>query len=68
MAAMPFIEPEHGRSARCAARSFLDGLKVVGSQGGAIAAPSGGTTIDLEARTAIGEILAAMREHGLIES
>ncbi len=46
----------------------VDGLKVVGPQGAAIAAPSGGTTTDLEARTAIGEILAAMREHGLIKT
>lgn len=46
----------------------LDGLKVGGPQGAAIAAPAGGTTADLEARTAIGEILAAMREHGLIET
>lgn len=46
----------------------LDGLKVVGPQGAAIAAPTGGSTADLEARTAIGEILAAMREHGLIET
>ena len=46
----------------------VDGTKVVGPQGAAIAAPAGGTTADLEARTAIGQILAAMREHGLIET
>ncbi len=46
----------------------LDGLKVVGPQGAAIAAPTGGSTADLEARTAIGEILAALRDHGLIET
>jgi hypothetical protein len=44
----------------------LDGLKVVGARGVAIAAPTGGVTADAEARTAIGEILAAMRAHGLI--
>ena len=44
----------------------LDGIKVVGPQGAAIAAPTGGSTADLEARTAIGQILAALREHGLI--
>lgn len=47
---------------------FLDGQKVVGARGAAIAAPAGGTTADLEARTAIGQILAATRGHGLIET
>ena len=46
---------------------MVDGVKVVGSQGPAIAAPAGGTTADIEARAAIGQILAAMRQHGLIE-
>ena len=46
---------------------FVDGLKVVGSRGSAIVAPTGGTTIDSEARTAIGQILIEMRLHGLIE-
>jgi len=45
---------------------LIDGLQVVGSQGGAIADPSGGTTVDAEARTAIGAILTALRAHGLI--
>jgi hypothetical protein len=44
----------------------LGGVKVVGAQGSAIADPSGGTTIDSQARTALGQILAALREHGLI--
>jgi len=43
------------------------GQQVVGNRGGAIADPAGGTTVDAEARTAIGQILAAMRLHGLIE-
>jgi hypothetical protein len=46
----------------------VDGLKVVGAREPAIAAPAGGSTIDLEARAAIGAILAAMRDHGLIET
>ena len=45
----------------------IEGKKVLGPRGFAIAAPSGGTTIDAEARVAIGQILVAMREHGLIE-
>ncbi len=45
----------------------VDGLQVVGSRGSAILAPAGGATIDAEARTAIGLVLTALREHGLIE-
>lgn len=45
----------------------VDGQKVVGSREAAIVAPTGGTTIDAEARTAIGQILATLRQHGLIE-
>lgn len=47
---------------------WVAGTKVVSSQGSAIAAPSGGTTIDGEARAVIGEILDALRAHGLIDS
>jgi hypothetical protein len=42
--------------------------QVVGDRVAAIASPSGGTTIDGEARTAVSAILAALRAHGLIES
>lgn len=45
----------------------IAGQKVVGAREAAIAAPSGGATADSEARSAIGQILAAMRAHGLIE-
>lgn len=45
----------------------IDGQQVVGAREAAIAAPAGGTAIDSEARTAIGQILAALRAHGLIE-
>ena len=44
----------------------VDGLQVVGSRGAAIPTPTGGGTVDAEARTAIGSILSAMRTHGLI--
>jgi hypothetical protein len=46
----------------------VDGDKVVGAQQAAIPAPTGGTTTDAQARTAIGAILAALRSHGLILS
>ena len=49
-----------------AERVEVDGVKVLGAQGAAIASPSGGATVDAEARAAIGLILAAMRQHGLI--
>lgn len=42
--------------------------QVVGSRAAAIAGPSGGTVIDSAARTTIGQILAALRQHGLIET
>ena len=46
----------------------VGGTKVVGAQAGAITDPSGGTTVDSAARTAIGAILSALRGHGLISS
>lgn len=47
-------------------RLVIDGQQVVGSQADAIADPSGGVTIDAQARSAIVEMLAALRQHGLI--
>ena len=44
----------------------LGGQKVVGARQAAIASPAGGSTIDIEGRTAIAAMLAAMRSHGLI--
>lgn len=49
-----------------ASRLLVDGEQVVGAQASAIADPSGGTTIDAQARTALGAILTALRTHGLI--
>ena len=44
----------------------VGGQQVVGARGAAIAAPAGGTTVDVEGRTAVSAILAALRSHGLI--
>jgi len=46
----------------------IGGLKVLGNRAPAISGPSGGTTVDSEARAAVDQILAALRQHGLIES
>lgn len=48
------------------ARYEVGGTKVVGAQGAAVADASGGVTIDAEARTAINDLLARLRAHGLI--
>jgi Protein of unknown function (DUF2793) len=44
----------------------VNGLQVVGPQGAAIANPTGGATVDAEARTALNTLLGALRTHGLI--
>jgi hypothetical protein len=49
-----------------AERVEVGGVQVLGVQGAAIASPSGGSTVDAEARSALGLMLAAMRQHGLI--
>jgi hypothetical protein len=45
----------------------IGGLQVVGPRQAGIASPSGGTTIDAEARTAIDALIVTLRSHGLIE-
>ncbi|MBX3593720.1 DUF2793 domain-containing protein [Sphingomonas sp.] len=44
----------------------IGGDQVVGARLSAIAAPAGGSTVDVEARAAIDSILFALRTHGLI--
>jgi hypothetical protein len=44
----------------------VGGLQVVGAQQAAIPAPSGGQTVDSEARAAVSLILSALETHGLI--
>lgn len=46
----------------------IEGVQVVGAQAAAINSASGGATVDAEARTAIDQILTALRQHGLIAS
>lgn len=47
---------------------LVDGTPVLGPQRPAIADPAGGATVDAEARSALAEVLGALREHGLIAS
>ena len=45
---------------------FVEGVQVVGSQVSNLAEPTGGETVDGEARAAIVAVLEALRHHGLI--
>lgn len=49
-----------------ASKLLVGGEQVVGKRAVAIADPAGGSTTDVEARSAISAILAALRAHGLI--
>lgn len=46
----------------------LGGQQVVGTRRPAIIAPTGGAVVDAEARAAINQLLATVRDHGLIET
>ncbi|TGX54769.1 DUF2793 domain-containing protein [Sphingomonas gei] len=46
---------------------FVEGDQVVGPRAAAIMEPSGGMTVDGEARAAIVSVLEALRTHGLIQ-
>jgi hypothetical protein len=45
----------------------IEGRQVVGPRQPEVASPSGGTTIDAEARAAIDVIIATLKSHGLTE-
>jgi hypothetical protein len=50
-----------------AAALLIEGRQVVGPRLPAVASPSGGTTIDTEARAAIAALIATLKSHGLTE-
>ncbi len=54
------------QGAMTAATLSVSGNQVVAARQPAIASPTGGATIDSEARLALGSILSALRTHGLI--
>ena len=51
-----------------ASKLSIAGQQVVGPKQSAVPDPTGGTTVDAEARSAIAGILQRLRAHGLIES
>ena len=54
------------RHLRVAGIKDTNGIVVVGTQGAAVSDASGGSTVDVEARAAINDLLARCRAHGLI--
>lgn len=55
----------HGRTY---GRLFIEGRQLVGPQQPNVAEPTGGVTVDAEARVAITAVLQTLRRHGLIEA
>lgn len=49
-------------------RLFIEGRQVVGPRAPNVAEPTGGTTVDGEARSAISAVVQTLRMHGLIEA
>lgn len=49
-----------------ASQVIVEGEQVIGPQAEPIAAPAGGSTIDVEARLTLEQILSVLRQHGLI--
>jgi hydrogenase maturation factor HypE len=45
----------------------IGGQQVIGPRAAAISDPVGGTQVDAEARAAISALLAALRQHGLVQ-
>lgn len=49
-----------------ASRVIVEGEQVIGPRSASIATPSGGSTVDAEARITLDQILSTLRQHGLI--
>lgn len=49
-------------------RVEVGGVQVLGPRAAAIPSPNGGGVVDAEARAALGAVLAALRNHGMIAS
>lgn len=49
-------------------RVVLGGQQVLGNRAAAIGSAAGGTVVDVQARAVIDQILAALRQHGIIET
>lgn len=47
-------------------RLMMDGIQVVTVRQSAVTAPTGGTTVDSQARTAINDIISRLQSHGMI--
>jgi hypothetical protein len=56
-----------GDGSIAAAALRISGVQVVGMRQPAVPSPSGGTTIDAEARSAVASIIVALKTHGLID-
>ena len=71
-----YLEDDYGQSLHLSTVPFagtepvlsINGTQVLTVQQPSIGNPSGGATIDSQARTAIGSILTALRTHGLIDT
>lgn len=51
-----------------AAQVIIDGDPVLGPRGAAVPAPTGGATVDAEARATLAAIIARMVAHGLVDA
>jgi Protein of unknown function (DUF2793) len=51
-----------------AAAFHVGGTKVIGARQAAITHPTGGSTIDVEARVAISAVITALKAHGMVET
>jgi hypothetical protein len=62
-----FLASGWSQGQQAVASLWVAGKKVVGERQPAVPSPSGGTTIDAEARAAIASLTAALKSHGLTD-